>query len=60
MGKKKKKKNERDRADTLKQVFNVLTTLEIAYEDDIELNRLGKSAINKLKMLPLLSEIISK
>ena len=57
---KKKKKNERDPRDIPLLVENVMAELEITAEEDAEFNRQGKPAINKLKKLPLLTEVLSK
>ncbi|KAL1192361.1 IWS1-like protein 2 [Cardamine amara subsp. amara] len=42
------------------QVEEVMANLEIAVEDDVEQNRQGKPAINKLMKLPLLVETLLK
>ncbi|KFK42833.1 hypothetical protein AALP_AA1G045100, partial [Arabis alpina] len=42
------------------QVEKVMASLEIAVEDDVELNKKGKPAISKLIKLPLLNESLSK
>ncbi|KAL2348883.1 hypothetical protein Fmac_002883 [Flemingia macrophylla] len=57
---KKKKKNERSPAEIALLVENVMAELEVTAEEDAELNRQGKPAINKLKKLPLLTEVLSK
>lgn len=57
---KKKKKNERSPAEIALLVENVMAELEVTAEEDAELNRQGKPAINKLKKLPLLQEVLSK
>ncbi|KAI4328020.1 hypothetical protein L6164_020417 [Bauhinia variegata] len=57
---KKKKKNERSPAEMALLVENVMAELEVTAEEDAELNRQGKPAINKLKKLPLLTEVLSK
>ena len=41
-------------------VENVMAELEVVAEEDAELNRQSKPAINKLKKLPLLMEVLSK
>ncbi|CAK8540282.1 unnamed protein product [Lathyrus sativus] len=56
----KKKKNERSPAEIALLVENVMAELEITAEEDAELNRQFKPAINKLKKLPLLQEVLSK
>ncbi|XP_054810503.1 protein IWS1 homolog 1 [Prosopis cineraria] len=57
---KKKKKSERSPAEIALLVENVMAELEVTAEEDAELNRQGKPAINKLKKLPLLTEVLSK
>lgn len=57
---KKKKKNDRSPADIALLVENVMAELEVTAEEDADLNRQGKPAINKLKKLPLLTEVLSK
>ncbi|VVA95848.1 unnamed protein product [Arabis nemorensis] len=59
MGRKKSKK-EKDASEIAMQVEKVMATLEIAVEDDVELNKKGKPAITKLMKLPLLNESLSK
>lgn len=41
-------------------VENVMAELEVVAEEDAELNRQGKPAINKLKKLSLLTDVLSK
>ncbi|KAK3017667.1 hypothetical protein RJ639_003984 [Escallonia herrerae] len=57
---KKKKKNEKSAADISILVENVMAELEVVAEEDAELNRQSKPAINKLRKLPLLTEVLSK
>ncbi|GLU10644.1 hypothetical protein SLE2022_274300 [Rubroshorea leprosula] len=57
---KKRKKNEKSPAEIALLVENVMAELEVTAEEDAELNRQGKPAINKLKKLPLLTEVLSK
>ncbi|KAL7166764.1 hypothetical protein ACSBR2_037442 [Camellia fascicularis] len=57
---KKKKKNEKSAAEVALLVENVMAELEVVAEEDAELNRQSKPAINKLKKLPLLTEVLSK
>lgn len=57
---KKKKKNEKNPAEIALLVENIMAELEVTAEEDAELNRQGKPAINKLKKLPLLQEVLSK
>lgn len=57
---KKKKKNEKNPAEIALLVENIMAELEITAEEDAELNRQGRPAINKLKKLPLLQEVLSK
>ncbi|KAJ8774284.1 hypothetical protein K2173_009715 [Erythroxylum novogranatense] len=57
---KKKKKNEKSPAEIALLVENVMAELEVTAEEDAELNRQGKPAINKLRKLPLLTEVLSK
>ncbi|GFZ08708.1 transcription elongation factor (TFIIS) family protein [Actinidia rufa] len=57
---KKKKKGEQSAADIALLVENVMAELEVVAEEDADLNRQSKPAINKLKKLPLLTEVLSK
>ncbi|PIN20152.1 hypothetical protein CDL12_07168 [Handroanthus impetiginosus] len=57
---KKKKKNEKSAAEIALLVENVMAELEVVAEEDAELNRQGKPAINKLKKLSLLTDVLSK
>ncbi|KAH6763379.1 Transcription elongation factor family protein [Perilla frutescens var. hirtella] len=57
---KKKKKNEKSPAEMALLVENVMAELEVVAEEDAELNRQGKPAINKLKKLSLLTDVLSK
>ncbi|MFQ6625170.1 hypothetical protein Gotur_003454, partial [Gossypium turneri] len=57
---KKRKKNEKTPAEIALLVESVMAELEVTAEEDAELNRQGKPAINKLKKLPLLTEVLSK
>ncbi|XP_050376391.1 protein IWS1 homolog 1 [Argentina anserina] len=57
---KKKKKNERSPAEIAMVVENIMADLEVTAEEDAELNRQGKPAINKLKKVSLLTEVLSK
>ncbi|CAL5429462.1 unnamed protein product [Camellia sinensis] len=57
---KKKKKGEKSAAEIALLVENVMAQLEVVAEEDAELNRQSKPAINKLKKLPLLMEVLSK
>jgi len=57
---KKRKKNERSPAEIALLVENVMAELEVTAEEDADLNRQGKPAINKLKKLTLLTEVLSK
>ncbi|KHG09724.1 Iws1 [Gossypium arboreum] len=57
---KKRKKNEKSPAEIALLVESVMAELEVTAEEDAELNRQGKPAINKLKKLPLLTEVLSK
>ncbi|KAG0463375.1 hypothetical protein HPP92_019444 [Vanilla planifolia] len=59
-GGKKKKKNEKSPAELAEMVENLMAELEVTAEEDAELNRQNKPAINKLKKLPLLIEVLSK
>ncbi|KAK4400981.1 protein IWS11 [Sesamum angolense] len=56
----KKKKNEKSAAEIALLVENVMAELEVVAEEDAELNRQGKPAINKLKKLSLLTDVLSK
>ncbi|CAM0908207.1 unnamed protein product [Alopecurus aequalis] len=57
---KKKKKNDRPRADIGLIVEQFIAEFEVASEEDANLNRQSKPAINKLMKLPLLIEVLSK
>nr|XP_043607323.1 protein IWS1 homolog 1-like [Erigeron canadensis] len=57
---KKKKKTEKSGAEIALLVENVIAELEVAAEEDAELNQNSKPAITKLKKLPLLIEVLSK
>ncbi|XP_076910986.1 protein IWS1 homolog 1-like [Bidens hawaiensis] len=57
---KKKKKNEKSAAEIALLVENVMAELEVVAEEDAELNRKSQPAINKLRKLPLLTEVLSK
>ncbi|KAJ0051784.1 hypothetical protein Pint_03525 [Pistacia integerrima] len=57
---KKKKKSEKSPAEIALLVENVMAELEVTAEEDAELNRQNKPAINKLKKLSLLIEVLSK
>lgn len=59
-GGKKKKKNEKSPAELALIVEHLMAELEVTAEEDAELNRQNKPAINKLKKLPLLIEVLSK
>uniref|UniRef100_A0A0D6R9G8 TFIIS N-terminal domain-containing protein n=1 Tax=Araucaria cunninghamii TaxID=56994 RepID=A0A0D6R9G8_ARACU len=59
-GKKKKKGVDRTPEETAMLVEQFMAKLEVAAEEDAELNRQSKPAINKLKMLPVLTEVLSK
>ncbi|XP_064970952.1 protein IWS1 homolog 1 isoform X2 [Musa acuminata AAA Group] len=56
----KKKKNEKFHAEISLLVEHVMAELEVVTEEDAELNRQNKPAINKLRKLPLLVEALSK
>ncbi|XP_047326797.1 protein IWS1 homolog 1-like [Impatiens glandulifera] len=57
---KKKKKHHRSAAEISMLIENVMAELEIAAEEDVELNKQSKPAISKLKKLSLLQEVFSK
>ncbi|XP_051222306.1 protein IWS1 homolog 1 [Lolium perenne] len=57
---KKKKKSDRPRADIGLIVEQFIAEFEVASEEDANLNRQSKPAINKLMKLPLLIEVLSK
>ncbi|CAH2078576.1 unnamed protein product [Thlaspi arvense] len=57
---KKKNKEEKNAAEIAMQVEKVMAELEIAVEDDVELNKQGKPAITKLMKLPVLTGALSK
>ncbi|CAA7389709.1 unnamed protein product [Spirodela intermedia] len=59
-GGKKKKKTEKSPAELALVVEHLMAELEVTAEEDAELNRQSKPAINKLKKLPLLIEVLSK
>lgn len=59
-GNKKKKKNDRPRADIGLIVEQFIAEFEVAAEEDANLNRQSKPAINKLVKLPLLIDVLSK
>ncbi|OAY74538.1 Protein IWS [Ananas comosus] len=59
-GGKKKKKNEKSPAEIAMIVEHLMAELEVVAEEDAELNRQSKPAINKLRKLPLLIEVLSK
>ncbi|PHT58305.1 hypothetical protein CQW23_00668 [Capsicum baccatum] len=59
-GGKKRKKNEKSAAEIALQVERVMAELEVAAEEDALLNSRSKPAINKLKKLPQLVEVLSK
>lgn len=57
---KKKKKNEKSPAETALLVEKIMAELEIVAEEDVDLNRQGKPAVNKLKKLQLLTDVLAK
>ncbi|OVA16522.1 Transcription factor IIS [Macleaya cordata] len=57
---KKKKKTEKTAAEIALLVEHLMAELEVTAEEDAELNRQSKPAVNKLKKLPLLTEVLSK
>ena len=57
---KKRKKNENSPAEIALLVDNVMAQLEVTVEADVKFNRQGKPDVNKLKKLPLLTEVLSK
>ncbi|KAK1320326.1 hypothetical protein QJS10_CPA03g01586 [Acorus calamus] len=57
---KKKKKPEKTPAEIALLVESLMAELEVTAEEDAELNREGKPAINKLKKLPMLTDVLSK
>ncbi|XP_072997727.1 LOW QUALITY PROTEIN: protein IWS1 homolog 1-like [Typha latifolia] len=59
-GGKKKKKNEKSPAEIALIVEHLMAELEVTAEEDAELNRQSKPAINKLRKLPLLIDVLSK
>ncbi|KAL0292678.1 UNVERIFIED_CONTAM: protein IWS11 [Sesamum calycinum] len=59
-GGRKRRKTEKCAAEIALLVENVMAELEVAAEEDAELNRHGKPAINKLKKLSLLTAVLSK
>ncbi|KAK1320329.1 hypothetical protein QJS10_CPA03g01585 [Acorus calamus] len=59
-GGKKKKKPEKTPAEIALLVESLMAELEVTTEEDAELNQEGKPAINKLKKLPMLTDVLSK
>ncbi|XP_078428522.1 transcription elongation factor (TFIIS) family protein [Wolffia australiana] len=59
-GGKKKKRSEKSPAELAMVVEHLMAELEVTAEEDAELNRQNKPAINKLKKLPLLIDVLSK
>ncbi|WOL09307.1 hypothetical protein Cni_G18060 [Canna indica] len=59
-GGRKRKKNEKSPAEIALLVEHLMAELEVTAEEDAELNRQSKPAINKLRKLPLLLEVLSK
>lgn len=57
---KKKKKNEKSPAELALIVEHFMAELEVIAEEDAELNRQSKPAINKLRKLAMLVEVLSK
>ncbi|XP_047965670.1 LOW QUALITY PROTEIN: protein IWS1 homolog 1-like [Salvia hispanica] len=57
---KKRKKTEKSAAEVALLVESVMAELEVVAEEDAELNQQGKPAINKLKKLSLLTDVLSK
>lgn len=57
---KKRKKTEKSAAEIALLVENIMAELEVVAEEDAELNRQGRPAINKLKKLSLLTDVLSK
>ncbi|CAH8377742.1 unnamed protein product [Eruca vesicaria subsp. sativa] len=51
---------EKDKTEIALQVEQVMATLELAVEDDVDLNKQGKPATNKLIKLPILVAALSK
>lgn len=56
----KKRKAEKSPEEIALSVETVLAELELAAEDDAQLNRRGKPAVKKLIMIPRLTEVLSK
>lgn len=59
-GKSRNKKNERSPEEIAMLVEQFMARLEVAAEEDAELNRRSKPAINKLELLPSLLNVLSK
>ncbi|KAJ3693697.1 hypothetical protein LUZ60_009177 [Juncus effusus] len=59
-GGKRKKKSEKSPEEIAEIVENLMAELEVAAEEDAEFNRQSKPAINKLRKLPLLLDVLSK
>ncbi|KAK4483506.1 hypothetical protein RD792_010703 [Penstemon davidsonii] len=57
---KKKKKIEKTPTEIALLVESVLVELDLVVQEDVELNRQGKPAINKLRKLSLLSDVLLK
>ncbi|KAI0514229.1 hypothetical protein KFK09_010264 [Dendrobium nobile] len=56
----KKKKNEKSPAELAMIIEDLMAELEVIAEEDAELNRQNKPAINKLQKLPFLIDVLSK
>ncbi|PKU64516.1 protein IWS1 homolog 1-like [Dendrobium catenatum] len=56
----KKKKNEKSPAELAMVIEDFMAELEVTAEEDAELNRQNKPAINKLQKLPFLIDVLSK
>ncbi|CAN6442698.1 unnamed protein product [Victoria cruziana] len=60
IGKRKNRRTERTAEETAMVVEQFMARLEVAAEEDAELNRQAKPAINKLKLMPTLTDVLSK
>ncbi|XP_022753624.1 protein IWS1 homolog 1-like [Durio zibethinus] len=57
---KRRRKIEKSSEEIILFVEKVMAELELVAEDDAQLNRIGQPAINKLRKLPFLIEVLSK
>ncbi|XP_022753623.1 protein IWS1 homolog 1-like [Durio zibethinus] len=57
---KRRRKIEKSSEEIILFVEKIMAELELVAEDDAQLNRIGQPAINKLRKLPFLTEVLSK